>query len=139
VAAMQDDTRRSLFIALGLCACAVAVPIGGRAQTTGVYLAIPATATATSCASASPTPVSSAAIYQITNAGNTQTFGTITLYDTTSAACPTATPIWGPLQLGPGQTIVFGPDGIPLQHQLFYSVSLSPGSTAIGTTIVVTW
>src|ERR1700685_293527 len=51
-----------------------------------------------------------------------------------SASLCSGSPIWGPAQLGAGQTIVFGTLGIPLVTGISYALSAPPG-----TTIVLTW
>ena len=127
---MQTRLQGLLAKAFVLCACMVAAPQGGRAQT-GAYFTIPSAAP-TGCTTSAPTPYPSAALYQITNAGGQATAGTLALYDSGSSC--SGSPIWGPAQLGAGQTIVFGTLGIPLVTGISYALSAPPG-----TTIVLTW
>jgi hypothetical protein len=134
---MRRNLPGLLFAALAACAFLVAMPQRGKAQTYA-YFTIPATASPT-CLLASPAPPPApAALLQITNTGGQTTTDTLTFYDENSANCNVNNTIWGPLPLGPGQTIVFGTFGIPLLHKLTYSIN-GLTSTTIGSVIVVTW
>jgi hypothetical protein len=136
--AMQQQFRCRLFLALLACAFAVAaMQRSGEAQlASGALLLIAPTAAAGTCVGATASPTTPAALYQITNAGNQATAGTITFYDESpTPSCNSADIIWRPLQLGPAQTISFGTIGIRLKtNGLAYMLSTPPA-----TTIVVTW
>jgi hypothetical protein len=87
------------------------------------------------CAPVTVTPSPTATtLYQITNASNQVSAGQISLYDGNSGSCgSTQTPIWGPLQLGAGQTVTFGTNGIPLLNQLYYTTTAPTGALIVVT------
>jgi hypothetical protein len=104
-------------------------------QPLAFYFTIQPTAAATACAEVTPMPSPTATVlYQVTNASNQVSAGLISFFDGNSGSCTSSqTPIWGPLQLGAGQTVIFGTNGIPLLNQLYYKTT-----SATGALIVVT-